>query len=319
MPLFHRESQEERQQREAAQQAAQQEAALQDRSRRQLESGGLPVRAEERIAEIRAHGDRLPLFSSDLSVDEFLLARQSGYQPLGLVSGSSVYHIGWNTWMQTGEMDGQTRSLSMAAGSAIDRLRQEASGMGALGVVGVELRIGRPGWGEHMVEVVAIGTAIRASGAPPGQEPFLSGLSGQEFWSLLRSGVRPTGLVFGNSAFYIYSDWRARRQNFSWYNQEMALYQQSLHQAQRFAFGRMHSMAHAQRAHGVLGVHIEHSLRSIPREQNDVEWEDYVVEYLSWGTSVVEAPHAPAAVPPAMALNLEDAARTARQTLGSRV
>ena len=42
----------------------------------------------------RLEQNRAGLFTSDLSVNEFLLVRQAGFQPLGLVIGSSIYHIG---------------------------------------------------------------------------------------------------------------------------------------------------------------------------------------------------------------------------------
>src|SRR3954465_6182983 len=35
------------------------------------------------------------LFTSDLSVNEFLLVKEAGFEPLGLVVGSSIYHIGF--------------------------------------------------------------------------------------------------------------------------------------------------------------------------------------------------------------------------------
>jgi uncharacterized protein YbjQ (UPF0145 family) len=49
----------------------------------------LPKDAGARLAELE-HG----LFTSDLSVNEFLLVKQVGFHPLGLVMGSSIYHIG---------------------------------------------------------------------------------------------------------------------------------------------------------------------------------------------------------------------------------
>ncbi len=49
----------------------------------------LPLHARERIAEMRAH----KLFTSDLSVNEFLLVKEAGFDPLGLVMGSSIYQI----------------------------------------------------------------------------------------------------------------------------------------------------------------------------------------------------------------------------------
>lgn len=319
MPLFHRESAEERQRREAAEAAVREEAALQERSIQQLAAGGLPVRAQERVAQVRAGGGGP--FSSDLSVDEFLFARHSGYQPIGLVSGSSMYHIGWNGWTQSGELDAQTRAMAGAAYTAIDRLRQEAAGMAALGVAGVRLRIAQPEWGEHMVEVIATGTALRAQAGGAAGAPFLSALSGQELWALLRAGTRPAGLVFGNSAYYIRTNWRDIWRNTSWYNQEMQHYTQGLYQAQRFAFGRMHEHAFGQQAHGVLGVHIEHRLIPIPQQTQNgddtIEYNDYIVEYLAWGTAVLEAPAHPEGTAPAAVLDLEDAARTPRVTVAT--
>jgi hypothetical protein len=49
----------------------------------------LPKDAGARLEELE-HG----LFTSDLSVNEFLLVKQAGFHPLGLVMGSSIYHIG---------------------------------------------------------------------------------------------------------------------------------------------------------------------------------------------------------------------------------
>jgi uncharacterized protein YbjQ (UPF0145 family) len=315
--LFHRESSEERRRREAAEAASREEAALQERSRQQLAAGGLPVRAQERVAQVRAGG--ATSFSTNLSVDEFLFSRQSGYHPLGLVSGSSVYHIGWSGWMRTGELDAQTRSMAGAAHSAIERLGQEAEGMGALGVAGVRLQVTRPAWGEHLVEVIATGTALRAQGGVSGAPPFLSALSGQELWSLLRAGTRPAGLVFGNCAYYIRTNWRDVWRNTSWYNQEMSAYSQGLYQAQRLAFDRMSEHAARRQAQGVLGVHIEHRLIAIPqRAGDDVEYNDYIVEYLAWGTAVIEAPAHPPALSPSAVLDLEDTARTRRVTAATQ-
>jgi hypothetical protein len=49
----------------------------------------LPQHARERLAEMRAK----KLFTSDLSVSEFLLVKEAGFDPLGLVMGSSIYQI----------------------------------------------------------------------------------------------------------------------------------------------------------------------------------------------------------------------------------
>src|SRR5260370_31496364 len=50
---------------------------------------GIPEAGRARLEQ-----NRRGLFTSDLSVNEFLLIKQAGFEPLGLVVGSSIYHIG---------------------------------------------------------------------------------------------------------------------------------------------------------------------------------------------------------------------------------
>src|SRR6476661_7491654 len=54
---------------------------------------GIPESGRERIERMKQDVAR-GFFTSDLSVNEFLLVKQSGFEPLGLVLGSSIYHIG---------------------------------------------------------------------------------------------------------------------------------------------------------------------------------------------------------------------------------
>src|ERR1700712_2107320 len=54
--------------------------------------GDLPQHARERLANMRQH----KFFTSDLSVNEFLLVKEVGFQPLGLVMGSSIFHVGYH-------------------------------------------------------------------------------------------------------------------------------------------------------------------------------------------------------------------------------
>ena len=57
-----------------------------------VKRGGIPLRAEERLAEER--GEHRRLFTSDLSVSEFLLARDAKCSPISQVMGSCIYHVG---------------------------------------------------------------------------------------------------------------------------------------------------------------------------------------------------------------------------------
>src|SRR5690242_6688397 len=73
---------------------------------------GIPESGRERIARMKEEVAR-GFFTSDLSVDEFLLVKQSGFEPLGLVLGSSIYHIGWQqaNWSQNQEMAVLTQAM----------------------------------------------------------------------------------------------------------------------------------------------------------------------------------------------------------------
>src|SRR5579859_605482 len=200
MPFWKRSSPEEEQQKVQAQQEA-------ENSRRSLEAGGLPIQAQRRLSEEVEAGH--PLFSSDLSTNEFLLARSQGYTALSQVMGSSIYQIGWQytrnyTWnTAASELTNLTNAHQHAAQLALGRLEQEAALLKAHGVIGVRFTRRRYEWGQNLLEYTAIGTAIRLPNAPPPQHPFLSDLSGQEFWTLLSAGYYPAGLVSGFCSYYV--------------------------------------------------------------------------------------------------------------------
>src|SRR6266436_8367702 len=67
----------------------------------------LPVHARERLSIMRGDATHRGLFTSDLSVNEFLLVREAGFDPVGLVIGSSIYHIGYQFvgWRQNQEVN----------------------------------------------------------------------------------------------------------------------------------------------------------------------------------------------------------------------
>src|SRR6201986_4666165 len=105
---------------------------------------GIPQSGRERIARMKQEVAR-GFFTSDLSVNEFLLVKQSGFEPLGLVLGSSIYHIGFQqaSWSQSQEMGVLTQAMYHARELAMTRMEEEADQLGADGVVGVRLDIGR--------------------------------------------------------------------------------------------------------------------------------------------------------------------------------
>lgn len=58
------------------------------------EQQDIPKQALERLKGLRQAGQPGGIFTSDLSVNEFLLVREAGFEPLGLVVGSCIYHVG---------------------------------------------------------------------------------------------------------------------------------------------------------------------------------------------------------------------------------
>src|SRR5438270_140638 len=119
---------------------------------------GVPEHGRERLAQMRGG-----FFTSDLSVNEFLLVKQAGFDPLGLVIGSSIYHIGYqqSSWKQSMEMEVLSQAMYQARELAMTRMEEEADQLGADGIVGVRLDIGRYEWGQHLAEFIAIGTAVK--------------------------------------------------------------------------------------------------------------------------------------------------------------
>ena len=270
MPFWKRSSQEDEQQKIQAQQEA-------ENSRRSIEAGGLPIQAQRRLSEETAAGH--PLFSSDLSTNEFLLARKQGYIALSQVMGSSIYHVGWQytrnyTWNTVeAELTNVSNAHQHAAQLALGRLEQEAALLKAHGVIGVRFTRRSYEWGQNLLEYTAIGTAIRLPNTPLPQRPFLSDLSGQEFWTLLQAGYYPAGVVTGYSSYYVSLGSNMTQQLRGWfgsgtYNQEIVPFTQALYTARDLGMYRLVNMARNLNAVGVVGMHIDYD-RNVQEYETD--------------------------------------------------
>ena len=223
-----------------------------------------------------------PRFTSDLSVDELILVQEAGFEPLGLVVGSSIYHIGYQFagWSQSTEMTVLSRAMYEARRMAMSRLAREAAELGADGVVGVRLEVGAHDWGYHMSEFVAIGTAVRAASGGEWKVkglPFTSGLSGNDFWTLTKAGYRPLALVMGSCVYHV-----AHQGLGSWFknvgrNVEMANFTEAIYESRELAMGRMQHEAGEAGAEGVVGVSVE--------EKSHV-WGGHTIEFFAVGTAV---------------------------------
>jgi uncharacterized protein YbjQ (UPF0145 family) len=79
------------------------------------------------------------LFTSDLSVSEFVLVREAGFDPVGLVMGTSIYQVVPPRATTAGELTETTKALYHARELAMNRMEEEAEALGADGIVGVRL------------------------------------------------------------------------------------------------------------------------------------------------------------------------------------
>jgi uncharacterized protein YbjQ (UPF0145 family) len=168
-----------------------------------------PQAADGRLAHT-AGADPSGVFTSDLSVSEYVLLGEAGFEPLGFVVGSSIYHVGLQVgrWSQNQELQVLTQAMYNARELAMSRMRAEADQLDADGIVGVQLRMQMYAWGQDMLEFVATVTAVKsASGtgahrAPDGRA-FTSDLSGQDFFRLLAAGAVPVAFVLGTCVYHV--------------------------------------------------------------------------------------------------------------------
>jgi uncharacterized protein YbjQ (UPF0145 family) len=234
----------------------------------------------------RLEQNKRGLFTSDLSVAEFLLVKEAGFDPLGLVVGSSIFHIGFqqSSWKISQEMQVLSEAMYSARELAMTRMEEEAEQLGADGVVAVRLEVSRYDWGEHMAEFIAIGTAIKnregeLHRAPNGR-PFTSDLSGQDFWTLLRSGHRPVGMVMGSCVYHVAHRGMFQALKQAGQNVELPNFTQALYDARELAMERMQAEAEAVQAEGIVGVQLT---------EGNHGWGSHVIEFFAIGTAIV--PH----------------------------
>ena len=261
---------------------------------------GIPESGRERIERMKQEVAR-GFFTSDLSVNEFLLVKQAGFEPLGLVLGSSIYHIGFQQamWNQSQELAVLTQAMYHARELAMTRMEEEADQLGADGIVGVRLDIGRYEWGADLAEFISVGTAVKHRAGElhraPNGRPFTSDLSGQDFATLLRAGYRPVGLVMGNCVYHVGRQGMLASLKQVGRNVEMPNYTQALYEPRELAMERMQREADELQAGGIVGARI------VERSHG---WGSHVIEFFAIGTAVVTTSAEHEIEKPAMVLPL---------------
>ena len=306
MPLFHRKTDEERQQEETQRAHFQQEQVDQQASLDALARGSIPVQAQRRLEECRR---RPGFFTSDLSVNEFLLARQSGFEPISQVMGSSIYHVGWQrmpVYSYSRELEVITRALNHARVLALGRLAEEAQRVGAHAVIGVHVTRADYEFAGDLIEFNTVGTAVRLRDEPAPRGLALTNLSGQDFWKLHQSGYWPAGVVGASTVYYVVATWM-QQMSTSWWgggyaNQELQDFTQGLYTARHIAMNALHRQAAQLGAHGIVGMEIEQEEEEYEVDLgNDRERTDMIFTFHAMGTAIAAASEQPK-VPPVYAL-----------------
>ena len=192
--------------------------------------------------------------------------------------------------------------MYQARHKALDRMTAECEELGGHGVVGVRLTIGPfPAGG---LEFKAIGTAIRAPGAPPvaaraqrgtrpapSGGPFTSDLTGQDFAKLIMKGWVPAGLALGISIGSRHDDWLTVGQT-RWGagNAEVVGYTELVNDARHDA--RIQLERDVTRLGGEGVVIADMDMRVRERECPVQEGRrDHIVEATSIGTAIVRFAH----------------------------
>ena len=301
----------------------------------------LPPHARERLADIRKSGT----WGSALTSDEFAAIRSAGFEAAGQVLGAAVYNVGYTGgyscpggWTGFGMASYNRSQTTLSSGGrssygsfgplvqtmyearrkAIARMVAECQALGGHGVVGVRLTIGSfPSGG---LEFKAIGTAVRAPGAPPLRHPFTSDLSGQDFAKLIMKGWVPAGLVLGISIAARHDDWRTRAQT-RWGagNSEVIGYTALVNDARHDARQELRADVSRLGAEGVViaMMDMQVSERECPVQEGG---RDHIVEATNIGTAIVRfSRSAEARGTPALAIMSLDPQRrqAARTNIGA--
>ncbi len=224
-------------------------------------------------------------FNSDLGLDGFVWAHKCGFEPLDVVLGNSVYHIGLGAarWGRNMEVDVLTQAMHNGRQLALERLLAEAELRGADGVINVTLNVNRWNWGSELADICAWGTAVRYRGDPPMRKtsegrPFTTGLKASYIWKLREAGFHPLALVYGVCVYHVaHQGIRATVRQIG-RNVEMTNYTQAMYDARELSMTRME----------LESVHLGAAgLATSATSVNFHGWGDHVMEFFAIGNAVV--------------------------------
>lgn len=251
---------------------------------------GLPPVATQRVRRAAEGGPWTSLLSAPAAAG----LRVTGLTPVGEVMGSMVQQISvvgvscGNYWAGAGGWVSAPRgfgpyldALNRGYATALDRMTQEATAIGADGIVGITLSATPLG---GAAEFTALGTAVRAGGPERPGRVFTTALSGQDVAKLMTSGWVPALLVYGISVAVRHDDWQTRAQA-SWGagNTEITGYTQLVSHTRADARARLARHVRAAGADGAIVSSMGLRTWSVEPSENH---RDHVAEASVFGTAI---------------------------------
>jgi hypothetical protein len=102
----------------------------------------------------------------------------------------NVHQPGW-----VGQVDGLDDAWVSAHRTALERMLEEAAGLGAHGVLGVTTEMSHP-TNRNSCEVHLYGTAVALEGAPAPPQPWSTQLAGHKLGKLVETGFVPSSVAY---------------------------------------------------------------------------------------------------------------------------
>ena len=160
-------------------------------------------------------------FTTDLSVNEYALARSAGVRPLAQVMGSSVYHVGWQRSPAGWSSQAGSQELTVLS-EAWNEARRLASVVLSVRQNGRGTCRGRDAAEDGRARLAAGADRVRRGRDRRPSERDESGETGvvqptvQEFCSSVRAGYRLSGLCGATAVGYVMTGWAQQRARGLW-------------------------------------------------------------------------------------------------------
>jgi uncharacterized protein YbjQ (UPF0145 family) len=246
--------------------------------------------------------------STSVEIDTMVSLETVGYEPVGLVTGSSAYEIPlrgrWANYKQNAEVEVFTHGLHEARLSSLSRMRHAAVALGADGIVDIDFELPRIPKDGNEVRFNATGLAIRTDAnsllqprKDSTQNPFTTSLNGHDFALLARAGYLVVGMVVGVCVFHVGRRDMAATLRSLPRNTELTVITEAMYQSRELAMSRMQQEAFALDTDGILGARVDEHTHA---------WGSRVIEFVAVGTGIELVTDSHQRVHPSAVLPLTD-------------